>query len=81
MLRPFSGNESRPLQIQIRPLGVKTGQDPIDEIEQIVNSHLVLKETPMAVKTIGEALDLGWHIHVRCAWGKRDGMKSIRACT
>ncbi len=34
----------------------------------------------MAIETIGEALDLGWRVHVRCAWGKRDAMKSIREC-
>lgn len=35
----------------------------------------------MAVETIGEAMDLSWRVHVRCAWGKRDAMKSIRECT
>lgn len=35
----------------------------------------------MPIETIGEALDLGWRVHVRCAWGKRDGMKTRRACT
>ena len=34
----------------------------------------------MGVETIGEAWDLGWQVHMRCAWGKRDGLKSIRAC-
>jgi hypothetical protein len=34
----------------------------------------------MAVETIGEALAFGWRIRVRCAWGKREGMKSIREC-
>ena len=33
------------------------------------------------VATIGEAYSLGWTIRVHCAWGKRDGMKSIRECT
>jgi hypothetical protein len=32
------------------------------------------------VETIGEAWQLGWPITARCAWGKREGMKSIRAC-
>jgi hypothetical protein len=32
------------------------------------------------VETIGEAWQLGWGITARCAFGKRDGMKSIRAC-
>jgi hypothetical protein len=33
------------------------------------------------ISTIGEAHDLGWTLRVYCRWGKRDGMKSIRACT
>lgn len=33
------------------------------------------------VSTLGEALDLGWRVTVFCRHGKRDGMKSIRACT
>jgi len=32
------------------------------------------------ISTIGEAWDQGWTITVRCAWGKRDAMKSIREC-
>ncbi|WP_353646229.1 hypothetical protein [Mesorhizobium sp. WSM2239] len=27
-----------------------------------------------------ETLQFGWRVHMRCAWGKRDGMKSIREC-
>ena len=34
----------------------------------------------MAVETLGDALSASWRIKVRCAWGKRDGMKSIREC-
>jgi len=34
----------------------------------------------MVVETIGEALDLSWEVTVRCAFGKHDGMKSIRDC-
>jgi len=34
----------------------------------------------MAIETLGEALSHGWRITVRCAWGKREGMKSIREC-
>jgi DNA-directed RNA polymerase subunit RPC12/RpoP len=34
----------------------------------------------MAVETLGEALDFGWRVTARCAWGKRDAMKSIREC-
>jgi hypothetical protein len=32
------------------------------------------------VTTLGEALDAGWRLHIRCAWGRREGMKSIRGC-
>ena len=32
------------------------------------------------VETLGEAWDQGWKIEARCAWGKRDAMKSIREC-
>jgi hypothetical protein len=32
------------------------------------------------ISTLGEALDHGWRIHVRCAYGRRDGMKSVRGC-
>lgn len=34
----------------------------------------------VAVETLGEMLDLSWRVHARCAWGNRDGMKSIRRC-
>jgi len=34
----------------------------------------------MGVETIGEAYQLGWRIHVRCAWGRREAMKSVRGC-
>jgi hypothetical protein len=25
-------------------------------------------------------LDAGWRLHLRCAWGRREGMKSVREC-
>jgi hypothetical protein len=34
----------------------------------------------MGVQTIGEAYQAGWRIHVRCAWGRREAMKSVRGC-
>src|SRR5215217_4492071 len=34
----------------------------------------------MAVETLGEAWRLGWKLTARCAFGNRDGMKSIREC-
>ena len=33
-----------------------------------------------AVETIGVARSLGWRVHMRCAWGRREGLKSIREC-
>jgi DNA-directed RNA polymerase subunit RPC12/RpoP len=35
---------------------------------------------PVTIETLGEAWRLGWRVRVRCAWGKHDGMKTIRAC-
>lgn len=32
------------------------------------------------VETIGQAMDASWKLHARCAYGKHDGMKSIRVC-
>jgi transposase-like protein len=32
------------------------------------------------VETIGQARHYGWKAKARCAYGKREGMKSIRAC-
>jgi hypothetical protein len=34
----------------------------------------------MVVETLGDAFAAGWRITARCAWGKRDGMKSRREC-
>src|SRR4051794_937530 len=34
----------------------------------------------MAVENLGEAWRLGWKLTARCAFGNRDGMKSIREC-
>ena len=39
-------------------------------------SHYVL----MVVETLGDAFAAGWHLTARCAWGKREGMKSKREC-
>jgi hypothetical protein len=33
------------------------------------------------VETIGEAFSLGWHLKARCAFGNREGTKSVRQCT
>lgn len=32
------------------------------------------------IETLGQAYDNGWRIHIACAWGKKDGLKSIREC-
>jgi hypothetical protein len=34
----------------------------------------------MGVRTIGEAYQAGCRIHVRCAWGRREAMESVRGC-
>ena len=34
----------------------------------------------MTVETLGEALAYGWRVTARCAWGKRDGLKTKREC-
>ena len=39
-------------------------------------SHYVL----MIVETLGDAFAAGRRITARCAWGKREGMKSSREC-
>lgn len=33
------------------------------------------------VETIGEALDHGWSLMARCAWGKHEGLKTKPPCT
>jgi hypothetical protein len=32
------------------------------------------------IETLGQAKDDGWKITARCAWGKRESIKSIREC-
>jgi hypothetical protein len=32
------------------------------------------------IETLAEARDAGMRITARCAWGRREGMKSIREC-
>src|SRR3954464_11979146 len=34
----------------------------------------------VSIETLGEAWRLGWRLTARCAFGNRDGMKSIRQC-
>jgi hypothetical protein len=34
----------------------------------------------MGVQTVGEAYQAGWRVYVRCAWGRREAMKSVRGC-
>ncbi|WP_245362127.1 hypothetical protein [Rhizobium sp. NXC14] len=31
-------------------------------------------------ETIGEAMDAGWDVTARCAWGIREGLKGVREC-
>jgi hypothetical protein len=35
----------------------------------------------MVVETLGDAFAAGWRLTARCAWGKREGMKTKRECT
>src|SRR5215207_2226869 len=44
------------------------------------SSKAVFSFRSMAVETLGEAWRLGWKLTARCAFGNRDGMKSIRPC-
>ena len=34
----------------------------------------------MSIETLAEARDAGVRITARCAWGRRQGMKTIREC-
>jgi hypothetical protein len=34
----------------------------------------------MGVQTVGEAYQAGRRVYVRCAWGPREAMKSVRGC-
>jgi DNA-directed RNA polymerase subunit RPC12/RpoP len=34
----------------------------------------------MSIDTLGDAYSASWRVRMRCAFGKHDGMKSIRAC-
>ena len=35
---------------------------------------------PVMIETLGEAYSLGVRVTMRCAWGKRAGLKTIREC-
>jgi len=43
-------------------------------------SHQPDEWRTMAIETLGDALSAGWRVKVRCGWGPRDGMKSVREC-
>jgi hypothetical protein len=34
----------------------------------------------VGLETLGDAWAAGWRITARCAWGKREGMKTRREC-
>ena len=34
----------------------------------------------MSVETLGEAYRLGWQVTAKCAYGNRQGLKTIREC-
>jgi hypothetical protein len=48
---------------------------------QLVVLVLFLYYSVAMVETIGEAFSLGWQLKARCAFGNREGMKSVRQCT
>ncbi|MEY9582728.1 hypothetical protein [Sinorhizobium fredii] len=49
--------------------------------QQLIVLGLFLHYLIAMVETIGEAFSLGWQLRARCAYGNRDGMKSVRECT
>ena len=54
-----------------RPVGSPSGVDSPRDLFSFCS---------MSVETLGEAWRLGWRVTARCAFGNRDGMKSIRQC-
>jgi hypothetical protein len=49
-----------------------------DDVLYSFASRNVAIRADMSVSTLGEAMNSGWRIVIRCAWGKRDAMKSRR---
>jgi hypothetical protein len=60
--------------------GVVRAVRPSRQPARIDRTPLVPILFRMAVETLGEAYQLGWQLTARCAFGSRDGMKSIREC-
>ena len=58
--------------------GAENGGLRIEELASHTQcSYYVL----MAVETPGDAFAAEWRLTARCAWGKREGMKTKRECT
>jgi hypothetical protein len=62
-----------------RPL-IHSLEKVAEELRIWLLTAFVLDLFTMTVSTLGEAHDLGWRITVRCAWGRREAMKSRREC-
>jgi hypothetical protein len=63
----------------------KCSASPLDTFLAVnSNGQLTVKDNRtqfvLMEETVGEALQLGWQVSARCAYDKRDGMKSVRAC-
>ena len=49
-------------------------------IESVASSNGCSHYVLMVVETLGDAFAAGWRITARCAWGKREVMKTKREC-
>lgn len=78
--RPRS-EASRPVR---HSMTISCGRPPPNfrEFEQrLIVLLLFLHYLIAMVETIGEAFSMGWQLKARCAFGNREGMKSVRQCT
>jgi hypothetical protein len=46
----------------------------------LANGHACSHYVLMVVETLGDAFAAGWRLTARCAWGKREGIKTKREC-
>ena len=67
----FSFRFLSPPRRSVGPLAAPFGVDSLRDLFSLCS---------MSVETLGEAWRLGWRVTARCAFGNRDGMKSIRQC-
>jgi len=69
--RSLGTDESSALELAVPGMG-----KPYSLANGSLCCHFVL----MVVETLGDAFSAGWRITARCAWGKREGMKTRREC-